>query len=312
MRVFAFVSRQRAEFPVKTLCRVCRVSTSGYYGWEARRAAGPTSAQLAEQELVEQIRSAHAESRGRYGSPRTTAQLVRDGVVVNHKRVERLMAREGLRGRCGRRRVRTTVADPKAVPAPDLVERRFEQQTLDVLWVGDVTYIPTDEGWLYLATVLDACSRRLLGWSLADHLRTELCLGALEAAVGCRGGKGKVGGVVFHSDRGPVNTRPRSTAAPVQSWASGSRWAASVIRTTTPWPSRSSPGSSERPSTASTSPPRSRRAPRCSNGSSGTTQGGSTAPSATDRPSSTSSTSPISYLQHDPCPLNGGKLMARR
>jgi hypothetical protein len=202
VRVFAFVSRQKAEFAVKTLCRVCRVSTSGYYDWEARQAAGPTPAQSAEQELIEQIRLVHKESRGRYGSPRMTAQLARDGVVVNHKRVERLMAREGLRGRCGRRRVRTTVADPKAFPAPDLVERRFEQQTLDVLWVGDVTYIPTDEGWLYLATVLDACSRRLLGWSLADHLRTELCLDALEAAVGCRGGKPKIGGVVFHSDRG--------------------------------------------------------------------------------------------------------------
>jgi len=202
VRVFAFVSRQKAEFPVKTLCRVCRVSTSGYYDWEARQAAGPTPAQRAEADLVEQIRLVHKESRGRYGSPRTTAQLARDGVVVNHKRVERLMAREGLRGRCGRRRVRTTVADPKAVPAPDLVERHFEQLALDMLWVGDVTYIPTDEGWLYLATVLDACSRRLLGWSLADHLRTELCLGALEAAVGCRGGRGSVAGVVFHSDKG--------------------------------------------------------------------------------------------------------------
>jgi len=202
VKVFAFVGRQKAEFPVKTLCRVCRVSTSGYYDWAARQAAGPTPAQRAETELVEQIRLVHKESRGRYGQPRVTAQLARDGVVVNHKRVERLMAREGIQGRCGRRRVRTTVADPEALPAPDLVQRRFEQQGLDALWVGDVTYIPTDEGWLYLATVLDACSRRLLGWSMADHLRTELCLGALEAAVGCRGGKAHVRGVVFHSDRG--------------------------------------------------------------------------------------------------------------
>jgi transposase InsO family protein len=202
VRVFAFVSRQKAEFAVKTLCRVCRVSTSGYYDWAARQAAGPTPPQRAETELVEQIRLVHKESRGRYGEPRVTAQLARDGVVVNHKRVERLMAREGLAGRCGRRRVRTTVADPKALPAPDLVARRFEQQSLDVLWVGDVTYIPTGEGWLYLATVLDACSRRLLGWSIAEHLLTELCLDALEAAVGCRGGSRNVAGVVFHSDKG--------------------------------------------------------------------------------------------------------------
>ena len=152
--------------------------------------------------MVEQIRLVHKESRGRYGEPRIIAQLARDGVVVNHKRVERLMAREGLAGRCGRRRMRTTVADPHPVPAPDLVERRFEQQSLDVLWVGDVTYIPTGEGWLYLATVLDACSRRLLGWSIADHLAPNSALTPLEAAVGCRGGKGHVGGVVFHGDKG--------------------------------------------------------------------------------------------------------------
>jgi transposase InsO family protein len=131
-----------------------------------------------------------------------TAQLARDGVVANHKRVERLMAREGLRGRCSRPRVRTTVADPAAAPAADLVGRNFEQASLDALWVGDVTYIPTDEGWLYLASVLDACSRRLVGWSLADHLRTELCADALDAAVGCRGGKANIAGVIFHSDHG--------------------------------------------------------------------------------------------------------------
>ena len=182
MRVFAFVLRQKADFPVKTLCRVCRVSTSGFYDWAEREAAGPTAAQAAEAELVERIRLVHAESRGRYGEPRVTEQLARDGVVVNHKRVERLMAREGLQGRCGRRRMRTTIADPTKVPAADLVRRQFNRDQLDQLWVGDATYIPTDEGWLLLATVIDACSRRLLGWSITDHLRTELCLDALNAA----------------------------------------------------------------------------------------------------------------------------------
>jgi transposase InsO family protein len=202
VRVFAFVDRQKAEFEVKTLCRVCRVSSSGYYDWGGRRAAGPSPAELAEADLVDQIRLVHTASRGRYGEPRVTAQLARDGVVANHKRVERLMAREGLRGRCSRPRVRTTVADPAAAPAADLVGRNFEQASLDALWVGDVTYIPTDEGWLYLASVLDACSRRLVGWSLADHLRTELCADALDAAVGCRGGKANIAGVIFHSDHG--------------------------------------------------------------------------------------------------------------
>lgn len=206
MRVFAFVLRQKADFPVKTLCRVCRVSTSGYYDWVERNAAGPTVAQAAEADLVERIRLVHAESRGRYGEPRVTEQLARDGVVVNHKRVERLMARAGLRGRCGRRRMRTTIADPTKVPAADLVKRQFNRDELDQLWIGDATYIATDEGWLFLATVIDACSRRLLGWSITDHLRTELCLDALSAAVGTRGGKRNVAGVIFHSDHGTQYT----------------------------------------------------------------------------------------------------------
>jgi transposase InsO family protein len=206
VRVFAFVLCQKADFPVKTLCRVCRVSTSGFYDWAERQAAGPSAADAAEADLVERIRLVHAGSRGRYGEPRVTEQLARDGVVVNHKRVERLMAREGLRGRCGRRKLRTTVADPNKVPAADLVSRQFNRDQLDQLWVGDATYIPTDEGWLFLATVIDACSRRLLGWSITDHLRTELCLDALHAAVGTRGGKSRVAGVVFHSDHGTQYT----------------------------------------------------------------------------------------------------------
>jgi putative transposase len=105
-------------------------------------------------------------------------------------------------GRCGRKKVRTTVRDPAAALSTDLVNRRFDQTVLDTLWGGDATYIPTDEGWLYLASVIDACSRRLLGWSMTDHLRTELCLDALEAAVGTRGGKHYIDGVIFHSDHG--------------------------------------------------------------------------------------------------------------
>jgi transposase InsO family protein len=121
---------------------------------------------------------------------------------VNHKRVERLMAANGICGRSGRKKVRTTVRDPNAALSADLVNRRFEQTVLDTLWVGDATYIPTDEGWLYLATVIDACSRRLLGWSMTDHLRTELCLDALDAAVDTRGGKANIDGVIFHTDHG--------------------------------------------------------------------------------------------------------------
>ena len=202
MRIFAFVDAQKTDFAVTVLCRVCGVSTSGYYRWAERLAVGPTRAARDDAVVLEQIRAVHRASRGRYGEPRVTAQLARQGVAVNHKRVERLMALHGLVGRCGRKKVRTTVRDPAAVLSADMVNRNFEQMTLDTLWVGDATYIPTDEGWLYLATVIDACSRRLLGWSMTDHLRTELCLDALHAAVGTRGGPGRVGGVIFHSDHG--------------------------------------------------------------------------------------------------------------
>lgn len=202
MRIYAFVDAQKTDFTITTLCRVCAVSSSGYYDWAARGAAGASETERDEATVLERIRAAHKASRGRYGEPRITAQLAREGHPVNHKRVERLMASDGLAGRCGRRKVRTTVRDRSAALAGDLVNRRFDRDMLDTLWVGDATYIPTGEGWLYLATVIDACSRRLLGWSMTDHLRTELCLDALVDAVGTRGGKANINGVVFHSDHG--------------------------------------------------------------------------------------------------------------
>jgi transposase InsO family protein len=200
VKVYAFVEAQKTDFKIVTLCRVCGVSTSGFYDWVTRCAAGLSEAERDEAAVVNRIRAAHRNSKGRYGAPRITAQLARDGVAVNHKRVERLMAANGIAGRCGRKKVRTTVRDPAAALSADLVNRRFAQASLDVVWVGDATYIPTDEGWLYLATVIDACSRRLLGWSMTDHLRTELCLDALEAAVGTR--RRLIDGVIFHSDHG--------------------------------------------------------------------------------------------------------------
>jgi transposase InsO family protein len=202
VKVFAFVDRQKADFAVKTLCRVCRVSRAGFYDWAAREAAGPTAGQVDEAELVAKIRLVFQAARGNYGEPRVTAQLARDGVAVNHKRVARLMAAHHLMGRCGRRKVRTTFQDRGAEPFPDLVARDFVRDGLDQLWVGDLTYVATDQGWLYLSGVSDACSRRLLGWSITDHLRVDGPLDALLAAVDCRGGKANVAGVVFHSDKG--------------------------------------------------------------------------------------------------------------
>jgi Integrase core domain/HTH-like domain len=203
VRIFAFVAAQKADFSVRMLCRVCRVSASGFYAWAARLAAGPGPAAAARAVTAGHITRVHAASRRRYGSPRVTAQLAREGIVVNHKAVEREMARQGLAGRCSRRKIRTTRRDPSQAPAADLVRREFGRSRTDELWIGDATYIWTDEGWCYLATVVDACSRRLLGWSITDHLRTRLCLDALLAAVAARGGRRNLAaGIVFHTDRG--------------------------------------------------------------------------------------------------------------
>ena len=219
MRVFAFVAAQKADFPVRTLCRVCRVSTSGFYAYAARKASPPSPGELARAEVARHVARVHKSSRRRYGSPRVTAQLAREGILVNHKAVEAEMARQGLRGRSSRRKMRTTRRDPSKVPALDLVGRDFERVKLDELWIGDATYIWTDEGWLYLATVIDACSRRLLGWSITDHLRTELLpcryrggrrhtRRAAEARQGCR---------VPHRPRHPIHRRRLHEGLPVVS-----------------------------------------------------------------------------------------------
>jgi putative transposase len=118
-----------------------------------------------------------------------TAQLAREGITVNPKAGEREMARQGLAGRCSRRKIRTARRDPDQAPVADLVHRVFTRPRTDELWIGDAIYIRTDEGWCYLATVADACSRRLLGWAVTAHQRTELCLDALLAAVAARGGR---------------------------------------------------------------------------------------------------------------------------
>jgi transposase InsO family protein len=199
---FAFIDAHRAEFTIVDLCRVVGVSTSGFYDWQTRRTTGPSDADRFEAELVAEIRAIHARSRGAYGCPRVVGKLHQQGRRINHKRVERLMAVHGIQGRCGRRRVRTTIRDPHARQATDLVNRCFTRDQLNELWLGDITYIPTGEGWLYMSSVLDACSRRLLGWSLAAHMRTELIADALTAAVGQRGGQRRIAGVVFHSDHG--------------------------------------------------------------------------------------------------------------
>lgn len=211
MRVYRFISDQKADFDIKTLCKVCEVARSSYYDWE-RSCSQPDDALMAEAHLANRIYDIWMASRGRYGAPRITAQLRREGEAVNHKKVERLMADLHIQGVRGRRKVRTTVRDPKAVPAPDLVNRHFGAKDLDELWLGDITYIPTEEGWLYLASVIDAHSRRLVGWSIADHLRAELCTDALTQAALTRG-RARFKDLLFHSDHGCQYTSDAYKAA---------------------------------------------------------------------------------------------------
>lgn len=199
-RVYRFIESEAANFAVRTLCRVAGVSSSAYYAWRAR-GEGPSNALVEEAILADRIFDLWRRSRRRYGAPRITAALVKAGVKVNEKRVCRLMAELGISGKCGRRKLRTTWRDKSATPAPDRVERDFTAKRPDELWVGDITYIPTGEGWLFVASVLDVCSRMIVGWSIADHLRTELCTDAMAAAAATRGRR-SFAGTTFHSDHG--------------------------------------------------------------------------------------------------------------
>ncbi|MFI6449904.1 IS3 family transposase [Kitasatospora sp. NPDC050543] len=198
-RRWDFISTHAAEFGVQRLCEVLGVARSGYYAWQAGARARADRA-AAETALVREIRSVHQETQGVYGVPRVHAELRAQGRLVNRKRIARLMREHGIIGRHLRKRCRTTVQDRTAPPAPDLIGRDFTATEPDVRWVGDITYLPVGGSWMYLATVIDLHSRRLVGWSLADHMRTGLVTDALEAAVAARGGR--VDGVIFHSDRG--------------------------------------------------------------------------------------------------------------
>ena len=199
-RRYRFIESETGNFSVAALCRATRVARSAFYGWR-RRSAGSSAAVLAEAYVADRVYDAWRRSRGRYGAPRVTAALRKAGVAVNEKRVARLMGELGIAGRVGRRKIRTTWRDRREQAAVDLVLRHFAATGPDQTWVGDVTYVPTGQGWLFVASVLDVHSRRLVGWSIADHLRTELCADALEAAVAARG-RIRMARTVFHTDHG--------------------------------------------------------------------------------------------------------------
>jgi putative transposase len=194
---FRLIDQEKAHHAVSLLCRVLGVSRAGFYAFKSRP---PSARAVADQRLTTQIRAIHARSRATYGAPRVHAELRLDhGVGVGRKRVARLMRAAGLVGCHRRKGPGLTRRDPATAPALDLVERAFTAQRPDQLWVADITYVPTWSGWLYLAVVLDVWSRRVVGWAMADHLRTELVVDALDMALWNRR---PAAGLVHHSDQG--------------------------------------------------------------------------------------------------------------
>lgn len=189
------MSAYQAIFSIRAMCRVLEVSASGYYAWRQR----VMSIRATEDEQLQQrIRTIHLLSRQTYGAPRIHAELQEEGTRVSRKRVARLMNEANLRGVSRRKSTVTTRRDRSARPAPDLVDRKFAADAPNVLWVADITYVPTWAGFLYLAVVLDVWSRKIVGWAMATHLRTSLVTVALDMAVMQR----RPDGVVHHSDQG--------------------------------------------------------------------------------------------------------------
>jgi len=193
---FAFIATEKAAFPIRLLCRTLHVSRAGFYAWQARPPAGRVQA---DERLAVEIAAIHAESRQRYGSPRIHAELRDRGCRTGRKRVARLMRVHGLAGR-RRRRFRVTTQSRHPFPvAPNVLARQFARAAPDQAWVTDITYIPTGEGWLYLAVILDLCSRFAVGWALSERITDGLTLDALEMALGRRR---PPSGLLHHSDRG--------------------------------------------------------------------------------------------------------------
>jgi putative transposase len=199
--IFAFVAALKTDYPISLMCRVLGVSRSGYYAWDAR---APSCRAVADASLSVRIAEIHKGSLKTYGSPRVHAELrLQHAIHVGRKRVERLMRVGGLSGQLKVRRGKTTIRVQGVRTAPDLVERDFDPTEPNRLWCADITYIRTWEGWLYLASVMDCYSRRIVGWAMADNLRADLVIDALTMAVARR----RPGpGVVHHSDQGSQYT----------------------------------------------------------------------------------------------------------
>jgi len=193
---YRFIAAERARFAVRMLCRLLGVAVSGFYAWLNR---GPPSARQLDAELIGRIATIFRASRGSYGSPRVHAELRAQGVGVSRKRVERLMRASNFSASVRRRFPRTTDSRHERPVAPNLLEQKFAADRPDTVWLADISYIPTREGWLYLAAVKDMATREIVGWSMADHLRAELACDALLMAIRRRQ---PLRGLIAHSDRG--------------------------------------------------------------------------------------------------------------
>lgn len=196
MSIFRLIDAEKASYPVAVLCRMLGVSESGYYAWRSRP---PSKRSREDPTLTEKIREIHSRSRRTYGYPRVHAELRSLGVRCGRRRVARPMRAAGPRGCMRSKKRRSTRRDPRAAPAPDLLHRNFVAAQPNRVWLADITYIPTREGFLYLAFILDTHPRRIVGWSMDSNMRTELVVDALEMAI-CR--RKPSAGLVHHSERG--------------------------------------------------------------------------------------------------------------
>ena len=194
---FRFIEDRRADYPVRLLCDVFGVSPAGYYAWRSRPESRRSAAN---RDLVDDIRRVHRDTRGRYGSPRIHVELKAQGRGASRGRIERLMRRHGIRAIMPRpRRVRTTDSRHDLPVAPNLLGRNFIATAPSQIWLADITYIETDQGWLYLAALMDLYTRRIVGWAMAHHLRADLPLAALRMAISAQRPST---GLIHHSDRG--------------------------------------------------------------------------------------------------------------
>jgi transposase InsO family protein len=214
---FAFIERHRQAWPISVQCEVLEVSSSGYHEHFQRKATPGQRRHMSDDAVLVHIKAIHAEVRHSYGWPRMWKELLARGIRVGKERVRKLMKLHGIRAR-GKRKYKATTDSRHDLPvAPNLLDRQFEVSQPDEVWVGDITYIPTDEGWLYLAVVIDLFSRQVVGWSLKERMTRDIVIDALRMAWFRRQPAAKEPGLIFHSDRGSqvsVVSRPPLTRLP--------------------------------------------------------------------------------------------------